>query len=132
MSKLNLDFYDLEAIEAESERMRMMLVKIETELDLELERIFLEHAEMMKGLAQTYVRVDTGSLWKSIRIERLAKHHIAVRAGGYIVNPKSHKIVDYQTIVEAKYPYMRPAYEQVLPMLEQDIDDLMLRLTESV
>lgn len=35
MVKLSLDFYDLEAIEAESERMRAILVKVESELDLE-------------------------------------------------------------------------------------------------
>lgn len=129
MVMLNLDFYDLEALEAESHRVRDILVKIETELDPELERLFIEHAEMIKALAQSYVRVDTGSLQKSIRIEHIDRHHIAVRAGGYIINPKTGRIVDYAGWVEAKFPYMRPAYQHVLPMLEQSIDDLMRRLT---
>jgi len=129
MVKLYLDFYDLEALEADSDRVRAILVKVESELDPELERIFLEAAEMMKAIAQTLVPVRTGSLQKSIRIERMAKHHIAVRSGGYIVNPLTKKIVDYQTYVEARTPYMRPAYEQTLPWLDMEIDDLMNRLT---
>lgn len=129
MVVLNLNFYDLEAVETESARVRNMLVKIETELDPELDRILTEHAYMMKGLAKTYVRVDTGSLQKSIRVERVRKHHLGIRAGGYVINPKSGRFVDYAGWVEAKYPYMRPAYEHVLPLLEQNIDAMMLRLT---
>lgn len=132
MVKLNLDFYDLNAVETEAERVRAILIKIETQLDPELERLLLEYAQIIKGLAKTYVRVDTGSLQKSIRVEHLAKHHVAVTAGGYVVNPKTRRIVDYAGWVEAKYPYMRPAYEQVLPMLDQAIDDLMLRLTRRI
>lgn len=78
----------------------------------------LQQAELMKGLAQVNVRVDTGSLRDSIRIERVAPTYhlhrmVRVRAGGYVTNPVTHKIVDYAAIVEMKYPYMRPAWEEV-------------------
>jgi len=79
--------------------------------------VLMNQAELMKGLAQIYVRVDTGSLRDSIRIERggesLHWRQVRVRAGGYIVNPKTGKLVNYAAVVEAKYPYMRPAWEQV-------------------
>lgn len=126
---LNLEFSDFSAMEIEPERVRAILVRIENELDSELEELFFEHAEMVKALAQTYVRIDTGSLQKSIRVEHLAKHHIAVRAGGYVVNPKTKRLVDYAGYVEEKYPYLTVAYEQVLPQLNNAVDDLMRKLT---
>ena len=77
----------------------------------------LQQAELMKGLAQIYVHVDTGSLRDSIRVERggVGKHWrvVRVRAGGYVTNPVSNRLVDYAVIVEHKYPFMRPAFEQV-------------------
>jgi len=53
MVVISLDFSDLEAIEAESNRVRAILVKVDTELDPELETLFLEAADMVKGLAKT-------------------------------------------------------------------------------
>ena len=78
----------------------------------------LQQAELMKGLAQVYVRVDTGSLRDSIRIERAAPEHhlhrmVRVRAGGYVTNPDTGRKVDYAAVVEMKYPYMRPAFEEI-------------------
>jgi len=85
------------------------------------EEVMLKQAELMKGLAQVYVPVDTGSLRDSIRIERggmgLHWRQIRVRAGGYITNPKTRKLVNYAAIVEAKYPFMHPAYEEVKPTI---------------
>jgi len=80
--------------------------------------VLLQQAELMKAYAQINVRVDTGSLRDSIRIERTApsyRHHkvVRVRAGGYITNPRTGKIVNYAAAVERRYPYMRPAYYQV-------------------
>jgi len=72
---------------------------------------------IMKGLAQANVRVDTGSLRDSIRVERGGQgknwREIRVRAGGYITNPKTGRMVDYAAIVEMKYPYMAPAWQAV-------------------
>lgn len=78
----------------------------------------LQQANLMVGLAQVYVRVDTGSLRDSIRIERVGPSYhlhkmVRVRAGGYVTNPKTRRIVDYAAIVEAKYPYMQPAFEEI-------------------
>lgn len=134
MVKLTLDFSSLDMIEAESHRVRLMLIRVEEELDPELQRVLLEHAEMMKMLARTYQapHIDTKSLWKSIRVENIRRHHIAIRSGGYIVNPKTKRLVDYAGYHEARFPFMRPAYKHVSPMLEQAIDDLMIEWTEMV
>lgn len=83
--------------------------------------VLLQQAELMKGLAQVYVLVDTGSLRDSIRIERggesLHWRQVRVRAGGYITNPKTGKLVNYAAIIESRSPYMRLAYEEVKPTI---------------
>jgi hypothetical protein len=86
------------------------------------EEAILEVAHLMAGLAQVHVRVDTGSLRDSIRVERGGKtlhwRQVRVRAGGYVVNPKTGRLVDYAGAVEAKYPYMKPAWASVRPQAE--------------
>ncbi len=90
----------------------------------------MEVARLMVGLAQVHVRVDTGSLRDSIRVERGGQtmhwRQVKVRAGGYIVNPKTGRLVDYAGVVEAKYPYMRPAWEEVKPQAEEIIRRICL------
>lgn len=85
---------------------------------------------LMKGLAQGNVRVDTGSLRDSIRVERGGEgklwRQIKLRAGGYIVNPKTGKLVNYAAVVEAKYPYMRPAWQEVEPTIKELIKRAVL------
>jgi hypothetical protein len=87
--------------------------------------VLMKQAELMKGLAQVYVPVDTGSLRDSIRVERggqsLNWRQVRVRAGGYVTNPKSRRLVNYAAVVEAKYPYMRPAFEEVKPTIAEMI-----------
>jgi len=88
----------------------------------------LQQAELMKGYAQVNVRVDTGSLRDSIRIERTAPTHhlhrmVRVRAGGYVTNPKTGKIVDYAAIIEQRFPYMRPAFDAI----RSDLGELIKR-----
>lgn len=89
------------------------------------EEVLLEQAQLIKALAQAYVPVDTGSLRDSIRIERGGKgvhrRQVSVRAGGYVVNPRTHRLVDYAVFVEAKQPFMRPAFEQVKPTIAEMI-----------
>jgi len=76
-------------------------------------------AQLMQGLAQIYVLVDTGSLRDSIRIEEVPTRDsdfarsIRVRAGGYVTNPRTGKLVDYAVYVEAKSPFMAPAWAEV-------------------
>jgi hypothetical protein len=74
-----------------------------------------EGADFMKNVAKMYVRVDTGTLQKSIRKQRSGTGHktVSVRAGGYFVNPKTGRKCDYAHWVELNYPFLRPAYETV-------------------
>lgn len=77
--------------------------------------------------AKAAVRVDTGSLQKSIRKQHHVSqghiHTIGVSAGGYTVNPKTGRIVDYARYLEygtsrmPPRPYMTPALEQNGPFL---------------
>jgi len=88
--------------------------------------VLMDRARLMQGIAQILVRVDTGSLRDSIRIERVAPSYhlhrvVRVRAGGYVTNPKTGKIVNYAAIQEMKHPYMRPAWEQVSGDIEEMI-----------
>ncbi len=88
--------------------------------------VLMDRARLMQGIAQVLVRVDTGSLRDSIRIERVAPsyhHHriVRVRAGGYVTNPKTGKIVNYAAIQERINPYMKPAWEQVSGDIEEMI-----------
>jgi hypothetical protein len=82
-----------------------------------------QQAELMKGIAQVLVRVKYGYLRDSIRKERggVGKHWrvVRVRAGGHVAAPMYGKrVVDYAVIVESKYPFMRPAWQQVCGNIE--------------
>lgn len=55
-----------------------------------------------KGLCPT----RTGSLQQSIRKECVG-NSVRVRAGGYVTNPLTGKIVDYAVFVEAKTGFMK-------------------------
>jgi hypothetical protein len=86
-----------------------------------------EGADFMVVMAKTLVRVDTGTLQKSIRKERggIGKSWrvVRVRAGGYFVNPKTGRLCDYAHWVEMHYPYMRPAFEHVRSYIKDLIRD---------
>lgn len=90
-------------------------------LETALEEL-MQQAQLMSGLAKVYAPVDTGSLRDSIRVERGGEgewwRRVRVRAGGYIVNPKTKKLVDYAAVVEHKQPYMAPAYDEVKNNIE--------------
>lgn len=77
-------------------------------------------ADDARDRAKELVAVDTGSLKKSIRKERHAWPsgkitYTGIRAGGYIVNPKTGRKVNYAKYVEygtsrqRPQPFMRPA-----------------------
>lgn len=75
-------------------------------------------------LAKGIVRVDTGSTQRSIRRMTYAHpsgmfHKMGVRAGGFIVNPKTGRPVDYAVHLEHRYPFMRPAWETREGLLDQ-------------
>lgn len=71
----------------------------------------------MKGIWQVTARVDTGSYRDSVRVERGGQgkywREIRVRAGGYIVNPKTGRLVDYAVFLEERYHTGRNAWQAV-------------------
>lgn len=94
-----------------------------------LERYVAEALDEIAGNiitdAKSYVAVDTGSLQKSIRKQVYAKpahnvRKIGVRAGGYVRNPKTGRLVDYAVYQEygtsrmRPQPFMRPAIHKNL------------------
>lgn len=105
-------------------------------VDAEVEQVLRRNIELFKGLAQVYVAVDTGSLRDSIRIERGGTgkrwHEWRIRAGGYITNPKTMRRVDYAAHVEARQPFMAPAWADVKPALESELKAIQQRIDESV
>jgi Bacteriophage HK97-gp10, putative tail-component len=90
--------------------------------------IMMERAHLIVGLAQIYCPVDTGSLRDSIRVERggIGKswREVRVRAGGYVTNPKTGKLVNYASFQEfgTRYIYgtyfLTRAVEEVKPTIE--------------
>ena len=83
--------------------------------------------------AKATVRVDTGSLQKSIRKQHHVSHghihSIGVSAGGYIVNPKTGRLVDYARYLEYGTSRM-PAYPFIAPALERNRPFLVLVLRD--
>lgn len=89
----------------------------------------LTSARDAKEIAKSLVPVDTGALRNSIRVFRWAKESRRIRytgisAGGYVRNPKTNRLVDYQRHVEygtsrqRAQPFMRPAVDKVLPKIK--------------
>lgn len=79
--------------------------------------VLMKQAELMKGIWQVIAAVDTGSYRDSVRIERggegLHWRQVRVRAGGYVVNPKTGRLVDYAQHLEARYHFGQAAFQQV-------------------
>jgi hypothetical protein len=96
-------------------------------------QVMMEQAHLIVGLAQVNVPVDTGSLRDSIRVERggegLNWRQIKVRAGGYVVNPKTGKLVNYAIYQELKTGFLRLAVEEVKPTIAGMIES---RVVEKV
>ena len=93
--------------------------------------VLKEIAEKVKTEAKQLCPVDTGALRKSIRLTSTAKiagqiTRIGVRAGGYEVNPKTRKLVNYAVIVEfgssrqAPQGYLIPATNRkAVPLMRE-------------
>ena|SRR3990170_4907707 len=93
--------------------------------------VLLKQAELIKGLWQIYIRVDTGSARDSIRIERggeqLHWRQVRVRGGGYITNPKTGQLVNYMVIIEGKYGAGKMAFEEVKPTIADMIQSTVVQ-----
>ena len=89
-----------------------------------------EAADFMVTLAKGYVLVDTGTLQSSIRKEQ-SGNVVRVLAGGYqFINPKTNKPCTYAVYVEAKKPFMRPAWESVRRFIVARIREKVLEKIE--
>lgn len=89
------------------------------------EEALSKQCDLIVGIAKVNVMVDTGSLRDSIRKERggMGKHwrQFKVRAGGYIMNPRTGKLVNYAVYVEQRYPFLRTAVMMVMPTIAEMI-----------
>lgn len=102
------------------DRLKGVLARMEDGLEPHIADAIDEVADKVRDDAKVMCPVDTGSLQRSIRklvISKPGKNRweIGVRAGGYITNPKSKRIVDYAVYVEygtsrrTAQPFLRPA-----------------------
>ena len=102
------------------DRLILRLKAIANSFDPVTEKALKETTTKVREEAKRLCPVDTGSLRKSIRrtaYARVAGHiqQMGVRAGGYIINPKTGRRVDYAKRVEygtskvRAQPFLRPA-----------------------
>lgn len=101
-------------------------------------RVLKEVAKEVKEEAKELVPVDTGALQASIRLivtAATAGHvtRVGVRAGGYEVNPKTGKLVDYAVYVEfgtsrqTPQPYLVPAASKKAgPIMRRLLKELII------
>jgi len=95
------------------------LSNLKEKLNHALAEALEEIAEKIRDDAKGFAPVDTGSLRKSIRVEREGELQFSVVAGdGGVINPRMGREVDYAGYVEfgtsrmSPQPYMQPALEK--------------------
>jgi len=102
------------------DRLIARLKAIANSFDPVTEKALKETTTKIRDEAKRLCPVDTGSLKKSIRRTAYARvagriQQMGVRAGGYIINPKTGRRVDYARHVEygtsrtRPQPFFRPA-----------------------
>ena len=108
------------------------LSNLDVKLKRALEEALEEIAEKIRDDAKNFVPVDTGSLKKSIRVEKEGDLQVSVVAGGGgVINPRTGREVDYASFVEfgtsrmSPQPYMQPA-------LEKNRDEILRIVKEKV
>lgn len=94
--------------------MKIDIATLKDRIDNIAENVVNQVANLIVGYAKINVPVDTGSLRDSIRRESGDEGWLTkkVRAGGYIVNPKTGRLVDYAAFVEGRYGFMESAVWQ--------------------
>ena len=94
-------------------------------LDTRALEILLTRGQQMVELAQGLVRVDTGTLQSDIKmiVSQSQGDVVSIRitAGGTRINPKTGKVCDYAQAVEAKFPFLRPAFDFIDPLIKADL-----------
>ena len=108
------------------------LSNLDEKLKRALEEALEEIAEKIRDDAKDLAPVDTGSLRKSIRVEKEGDLQVSVIAGGGgVINPRTGREVDYAGYVEfgtskmSPQPYMQPA-------LEKNRDEILRIVKEKV
>lgn len=101
-------------------KISLTVAQIEEGLDPALAEDLMAIAKLIVEQARTNQapHIDTKTLWKSIRRERVGKLAVRVRAGGYFVNPKTGKLVDYAFWHERDYPFLAPAFAMYVSQIE--------------
>ena len=110
------------------------LAVMEKALEPESEKQMKTVGKLMKEYSKSIAAVDTGSMRTSIRMQVFAKIagkilRVGVSAGGYIVNPKTGKLVNYAKFIEwgtskmLAQPFMRPAMEKYKHLIPKKIRD---------
>ncbi len=123
-------------VEIKAEKLNAFIAKLPQAIQQKAQAVFYKLAEGVRDEAKRLVRVKTGSLQSSIRIENISLpagviQALRVRAGGYVTNPLTGKLVDYAAPQEfgtsrmSAHPYMRPAYYNALPRVKQASLDLV-------
>ncbi len=87
------------------EQVKRNFTTLSTGIDRAAVRVLKKIAADVKDEAKELVPVDTGALQKSIRVITTAKvagniTRVGVRAGGFVVNPKTGKLVNYAIPIE--------------------------------
>jgi hypothetical protein len=115
---------------------KMQIAQIPERLLEGAEEAVIETAQLVLGLAQIYVNVDTGALRDSGRIERggegLNWKEVKVRFGGYTVNPRTKKLVDYAVHVENRYHYLARAVQDANPEMLATVNRICLHNLETL
>ena len=95
------------------------LSNLDEKLKRALEEALEEIAEKIRDDAKDLAPVDTGSLRKSIRVEKEGELQVSVIAGDSgVINPRTGREVDYAGFVEfgtsrmSPQPYMQPALKK--------------------
>jgi len=97
------------------ETVKMQVANLQANLEPWAEEVVISKAGLMRDIWKTIAAVDTGSYRDSIRIQRVGvgRVKITVRAGGYIVNPKTGRLVDYAGWLELRYHFGQQAFNEV-------------------
>lgn len=101
--------------------------------------VMRDSLDKMVVQAKIFVRKDTHSLEKSIRRETYAQPagcilQMGFRGGGYIVNPKTGRLVDYAPDQEygnsrgiGFTPYMRPSADKFEPEMKRRLKQVGIK-----
>jgi hypothetical protein len=104
-------------------------------VDETAEAVLSQICDLIVGYYKILVNVDTGSLRDSARKERGGEGRLTfrVRAGGYIINPKTKRLVDYAGYVEDRFHPLQNAVDEVSPEIIALLEgELKARLGDTV